>query len=269
MYQKILDALQKKYAGVNTSILERIAKKLSKTVKAEDQLQEAVDGVTIQQLIDSEGDARATQATASAVKNYEEKYKLKDGKAIQVQTTEEPDDEGDEDEDEEGLVEVTNGDGKKGKKQRKPSRVEKLLKTIAENQKTLTDRLDAMEKGKTATTRKQRLDDLLKEASDSIKTHYTRDFDRLNFKDDADFDSWLEEQQTFIEADIKTEKSRNVVNTPPFGTSARKEGEADPMVAARAQRLQHQGAGVGVIQGLPMQQTQQTTQQQTTAPTGK
>lgn len=267
MYQKILDALQKKYSGVNIKILERIAKKLSKTTTAEDQLQEAVDGVTIQQLIDSEGDARASQATTTAVKNYEEKYKLKDGRSIQVQTTEEPIDE--DDDDDETIVSTTgNAEGKKTRKQRKPSRMEQLLQTIADNQKTLTERLDAMEQSKTVVTRKQRLDNILKEASESIKTHYTRDFDRLNFKDDADFDSWLEEQQTFIEADIKTEKAHSAVSTPPFGASTRKEGEADPMVTARAQRLQTQNSDFGVIQGLPMQQAQQS-QQQTTATAGK
>ena len=53
MYQQILDALKKKFTGVNDKILERMAKKLAKTTKTEDEVQPAVDGVTFQQIIDS------------------------------------------------------------------------------------------------------------------------------------------------------------------------------------------------------------------------
>jgi len=83
MREKILNALKTKYAGVDAKTLERVADKLGKTVTTEDAVQTAVDGVTVQQLMESYGDARANEAQASAVKNYEKQYGLKDGKAIQ------------------------------------------------------------------------------------------------------------------------------------------------------------------------------------------
>lgn len=67
MREKILNALKTKYPGVDAKTLERVADKLSKTVTTEDAVQTAVDGVTVQQLMESYGDARANEAQASAV----------------------------------------------------------------------------------------------------------------------------------------------------------------------------------------------------------
>lgn len=97
MYQQILDALKKKFAGVNDKILERMAKKMAKTTKTEDEVQTAVDGVTFQQIIDSEGDRRANEATDTAVRNYETKHNLKDGKPVAK-----PNDDDDDDDDDDG-----------------------------------------------------------------------------------------------------------------------------------------------------------------------
>ena len=79
MKQQILTALKAKFVGVSDAILDRVATKLAQTVTTAEQVQTAVDGVTFQQLLESYGDSRATQATQTAVHNYETKYGLKDG----------------------------------------------------------------------------------------------------------------------------------------------------------------------------------------------
>lgn len=83
MRQQILDALKAKFTGVSDKILGRIADKLAKTVTTQEQVATAVEGVTFQQVLDSYGDSRATEATQTAVANYEAKHHLKDGKAVQ------------------------------------------------------------------------------------------------------------------------------------------------------------------------------------------
>lgn len=79
MRKEILDALTTKFAGVSATILGRIADKLVKTATTAEQVKTAVDGVTFQQVLESYGDSRATEATQTAVANYEKKHGLKDG----------------------------------------------------------------------------------------------------------------------------------------------------------------------------------------------
>lgn len=82
MKKTILDALKAKFVGVSEAILDRVATKLARTVVTAEQVAPAVEGVTIQQVIDSYGDSRATEAQQTAVHNYESKYGLKDGQKI-------------------------------------------------------------------------------------------------------------------------------------------------------------------------------------------
>lgn len=83
MRKAILDALKAKFQGVSESVLNRIADKLCKTVTTAEQVQTAVDGVTIQQVIEGYADSRATEASQTAVHNYEQKYGLKDGAKVE------------------------------------------------------------------------------------------------------------------------------------------------------------------------------------------
>lgn len=91
MKKEILEALTTKFQGVSVSILDRIATKLAKTVTTAEQVKTAVEGVTIQQVIESYGDSRATEASDTARKNavqeYESRYGLKDGVKTTTTTT--------------------------------------------------------------------------------------------------------------------------------------------------------------------------------------
>lgn len=82
MKQKILEALKTKFVGVDAKLLEQKAGKLAETVKDEEGVKTAVDGVTFQEILQAYGDSRADEAQKSAVKNYEKKHGLKDGKKL-------------------------------------------------------------------------------------------------------------------------------------------------------------------------------------------
>lgn len=82
MKKKILEELKAKFTGVSDSVLDRIATKAANTVTKEEDVASYVEGVTLQQVIDSYADGRATDAAKSAVSTYEEKHNLKDGEKI-------------------------------------------------------------------------------------------------------------------------------------------------------------------------------------------
>lgn len=82
MKEQILEALRSKFPGRSAIILGRIADKLAKTATTPEQVTTAVEGVTPEliEVIESYGDSRATEASTTAVTNYEAKYGLRDGK---------------------------------------------------------------------------------------------------------------------------------------------------------------------------------------------
>lgn len=82
MKTKILEALKTKFVGVDVKILDKKATQLSKTVQKEEDIKTAVDGVTFQDILTLYGDSRADEAQKTAVKNYEKKHHLKDGKRV-------------------------------------------------------------------------------------------------------------------------------------------------------------------------------------------
>lgn len=82
MKEQILEALRSKFPGRSAVIFGRIAEKLAKTATTPEQVTTAVEGVTPEliEVIESYGDSRATEASTTAVTNYEAKYGLRDGK---------------------------------------------------------------------------------------------------------------------------------------------------------------------------------------------
>ncbi|MDR0733803.1 MAG: hypothetical protein LBF08_07075 [Dysgonamonadaceae bacterium] len=176
MIQKILDALKTRFEGVDEKVLSRIANKLAKTVTTEEGVQPAVDGVTFQQVIDAEADRRATEATQTAVSNYEKKHGLKDGQKAEPGTeptktepNKEPDD-----------------------KTETPA----WAKVIIESNKVLSEKLTALEGEKVETTRKQKLDAVISSLPDNLKKPYSR----ISLKDmtEDEFDEFVTETTTEV-----------------------------------------------------------------------
>lgn len=156
MKTKILELLKTKFTGVQDSVLSRIADKLAKTALTEDTATTAVEGVTIQTVIDSYADSRVGEATNTAVANYEKKHGIKDGKP-----TTEPQPGGGEPQSE-------------------------IAKIVAEALKPLQAKIATFESGKTTETRRSVLEAKLAEAKapEAFKNQTLKFIDKMNFTDE-------------------------------------------------------------------------------------
>lgn len=84
--EQITAALQQRFAGVDSAILTRIATKKGEGITDESKVNSIVEGISFQDVLTSYGDFRAGDAASTAVKNYEKKHKLKDGKVVDEPT---------------------------------------------------------------------------------------------------------------------------------------------------------------------------------------
>jgi hypothetical protein len=88
MKEKILAFLKTKLTGVPNTLLEGVSNQLATTITEESQIETVINAGLISALQASaqysqqEGDRRATTATETAIKGYEQKYNLKEGKSI-------------------------------------------------------------------------------------------------------------------------------------------------------------------------------------------
>lgn len=244
MFEKILAGLKTKFPGVDSKILERIAKKKAETTTTEDEVKTVVDGVTFQSIIDSEGDRRANEAQSSAVSNYEKKYKLKDGKPSEPPQPEPP----------QPPTPPAGGED---------SEVLKMLKQIQQDNQQMRAEINGMKTKELGNQRKDKFSALFEGASDKLKERYMRNYDRLTFKDDEDFNGWLDQQKPFIESDIKEEKAQGAKTTPPVGGKRKPGEEADPAVTAylNAEASREAQTASPVIIGLAQPTAQQAPQQ--------
>ena len=182
MKQLILNALKTKYQGVSESILDRIAEKLAKTVTSADQVQTAVDGVTFQQVLESYGDSRATQAQQTAVHNYEQKYGLKDGVKLETQQQQQN-----------GAQQQTvqqNGGAE-------ANEIPAWAKAIIDTNKTIVDRMNKLDEDRITSTRRQQIDKLVENLPENLKKAYGR----------TPVDSLTDEQFTALVGEITAEVS--------------------------------------------------------------
>ena len=83
IYEQILAAMQTKFQGADAATLTRIATAKATGITDENQVKTIVDGVSWSDVMTSYADFRATEATKTAVTNYEKKYGIKEGKAIE------------------------------------------------------------------------------------------------------------------------------------------------------------------------------------------
>lgn len=189
MKKELLAALKAKFEGVNESILSRIADKLAKTTTKEEDVATAVSGVTIQQIIEGYGDSRATEAQQSAVRNYEEKYGLKDGERVQ-----EP------------------------KLKPQEETIPEWAKQLVAENKTLSERLGRMDVERIAAERKQKLSAVFKKLPENLRKPYERmSVDKLS---DEEFTTLVGEITAEVEEIASSVKSKGAV----FGRPAAHQG---------------------------------------------
>ena len=197
MKKEILEALTTKFPGVSASILGRIADKLAKTATTAEQVRTAVEGVTIQQVIESYGDSRATEASntarENAVKDYESRYGLKDG------------------------VKVTNNTNNGGEQ---PTGGSATNPTGGDETpawaKTLLERIGRLETSKTTETRKQQLNAIIGKLPETTRKAYERlPLDKYS---DEEFTTMLGEVTTEVEGIVDETQARGGVFGKPSAT---------------------------------------------------
>ena len=240
MFKQILDALTTKYKGVDARILTRMARKLAKSVKSEDEVQDAVDGVTMMDFIQQESDRSAQAATKNAVNDYEQKYHIKDGKPFKAAEPTPPadgDGDGDEDDDEGDGGTPTPTPSKNGRARKHVSKLEAQIAALTETVSTLTGTIKGMQQERTAKTRRQQYEELFEGVDEKVKNRYLRNFDRLSFKDDNDFNEWLEEMTPQVTEELKALPNGGAAETPAAGGNG-----AGGNAPAGGVQPQHRGA---------------------------
>ena len=198
MRKLILDALKAKYEGVSESILNRIADKIAKTVTKEEDVATAVEGVTLTQVLESYGDSRATEAQQTAVANYEKKHGLKDGQKMDGGTSEK---------DPDGTKPESGGDDLS----------RQIQAAVAAAMKPLTDEITALKAGKVSDARRQQLDAIIANAPEKFRERIGKDYGRMTFGGDEEFNSWLEDVKADAEALTGEMAARGAVFGQPVG----------------------------------------------------
>ncbi len=195
MKKQILDALKAKFEGVSEAILNRIADKLAKTVTKSEDVATAVEGVTFQQVLDSYGDSRATEAQQTAVRNYEQKYNLKDGKAKE------------------------GGEPDEQKKQPKDEDTPAWAQSLIDANKALTERLNKLETERTSNSRKQKLSAITEKLPENLRKAYDRTpVDSLS---DDEFKTLIDEVETEVIAIGNDLQARGAVFGSPSGKNTK------------------------------------------------
>ena len=90
IYEKLLAALKTKFQGVEDATLQRIASKKAEGVTDESKVNSIVEGISFQDVLTSYGDYRADGAQKTAISNYEKKHNIKDGKPIEEPKPQDP-----------------------------------------------------------------------------------------------------------------------------------------------------------------------------------
>lgn len=208
MKAKILEALTTKFEGVSSSILDRIATKLAKTITKADDVATAVEGVTLQQVIEGYADSRANESAATArkkaVEEYETRYGLKDG--VKAES--------------------------KDKDAKKQNPEEEEMPAWA---KVLAARLDKQDAERLATQRTERLNSIVNKLPESLRKGYAR----LSVDgSDEEFEKLITEVTTEVDAIEKDTRAAGARLGRPLnngksskGNEASKE-DIDAVVAA-------------------------------------
>lgn len=222
MKKELFDALKAKFPGVSDSILDRIATKLAKTATTAEQVKTAVEGVTIQQVIESYGDNRATEASETARKNavqeYESRYGLKDG--VKTTTT------------------TTGGEQPTGGSATNPT-TGGTDETPAWA-RTLIERIERMETAKTTETRTQQLNAVIGKLPEPMRKAYER----------LPIDKYSAEEFNTLIADITTEVEGIADDTAAQGAVFGKPS-ASTGAQNKTELIEAQKAAISHREGIP------------------
>ncbi len=217
MKESILNALKAKFTGVNATILDRIASRLAKTITKEDEVTTAVEGVTFQQVLDSYGDSRATEASQTAVRRYEEKYNLKEGKIVKQE----------------------------GNTQQEGMSIQDdtpaWAKALVDANKALTERINAMEGDRLINTRKAKLAEIINKLPENMRKGYSRtSVDKLS---EDEFSQLVEDVTNEVNEIINDTNARGAAFGAPKAHAGRASNN-DKLTPEQEKAIAQRGGGV-------------------------
>ena len=191
MKKKILDALKTRYnnLGFGDKAFNGVASFLEKTVTDEDQIETAIGGVK-ELLTAFQSDADKVRAENMTLKEVIEK--MQENKGGEPAKKDEPTP---------PAGGANNAD---------------LAKLIADAIKPFADKIAGLEAGKVADTRKQQLDAVISNASEKYKARISKYYGRMTWKDDEDYNAWLEEIRAEAETDATDTKATGAAFGIPF-----------------------------------------------------
>lgn len=155
IYEKILAGLQTKFPGADAATLQRIASSKSNGVTDESQVQAIVDAVSFMDVMTNYGDFRADGAQKTAVKNYETKYNIKDGKPVENQPQQQQQPPIQQPQVQQPIVQQPQA-------QQQPDLASSIAAALNTALKPLTDRLDKMESAAAHSAFEQKVDAVAK-----------------------------------------------------------------------------------------------------------
>ena len=210
MKKKLISALTTKFEGVDAKVFERVADNIldRKTIETDDDVEAAVAEVTIQDVLTSYGDARATEsartAKRNAIKDYERRYKLKDGKRVEQRDDEDPDPNPDDDEknDPTGVL----------------AAMKKMFGQLEQKLDAANNEIAAMKLGKVAEARRAKVDDLIKGLTEAQRRPYARI--QVDNMSEDEFKAYLEEVKGDAESMAAENAARGASFTPPIAGNA-------------------------------------------------
>lgn len=210
MKKKLISALATKFEGVDAKVFDRIADNIldRKTIESDDDVEAAVAEITIQDVLKSYGDARATEsartAKRNAIKEYERRYKLKDGKRVAQKDDDDddPDPDPDDDSDDKDPTGVL-------------ATMKKMFGALEKKLDDANSEIAAMKLGKVTETRKAKVNELIKDLTEAERRPYSRIL--VDSMTDEEFNAYLEEVKADAQ-NIAEEKAANGASfLPPLG----------------------------------------------------
>lgn len=207
MKKTILDALKAKFVGVSEAILSRIADKLAKTVTTAEQVAPAVEGVTFQQVLESYGDSRATEAQQTAVSNYEKKHGLKDGQKL----------------DGGGGTSTTTTTTTEQKTVEGGDLAAQIAAAVQAAVQPLTSEIASLKAGRVTETRRQRLSSTIEKLPENLRKAYGRT--PVESLSDDEFETLLSEIGTEVEGIVSENQAKGAVFGRPVVNGSGKQAQ--------------------------------------------
>lgn len=200
MKEKILALLIAKFSGVRKDVLNHMARAFALQVATEDEAKNLVEKITDAQVNEFVKEVRADvdKEVSESNKTFEANLKKKFD-----------------------FVAKTEPGGGSGKKTIDPTDISEIVKTaVAEAVKPFQEKLSAYDADNIAKSRLQALNEKLNGCKDeNFKAQTLKDFQRMNFKDDADFNEYLTAKAADIETanqNVADNKLDNAGGSPLF-----------------------------------------------------